>query len=162
MSMTSNGYDAGAASEIIAGFEARPEMLVQILHGIVERFGYVSDDAIRQLASELNLSRADVHGVVSYYHDFRTEPPGKHIVRICQAEACQAMGSRELTTHAQETLGVEMHSTSNEVTLEPVYCLGNCACSPAIMIDGRTYGRVDAVRFNELIGRMGGDEIDSH
>ncbi len=162
MSMTSNGYDAGAASEIIAGFEARPEMLVQILHGIVERFGYVSDDAIRQLASELNLSRADVHGVVSYYHDFRTEPPGKHIVRICQAEACQAMGSRELTTHAQETLGVDMHSTSNEVTLEPVYCLGNCACSPAIMIDGRTYGRVDAVRFDELIGRMGGDEIDSH
>ncbi len=162
MSMTSNGYDAGAASKIIAGFEARPEMLVQILHGIVERFGYVSDDAIRQLASELNLSRADVHGVVSYYHDFRTEPPGKHIVRICQAEACQAMGSRELTTHAQETLGVDMHSTSNEVTLEPVYCLGNCACSPAIMIDGRTYGRVDAVRFDELIGRMGGDEIDSH
>ena len=162
MSMTSNGYDAGAASEIIAGFEARPEMLVQILHGIVERFGYVSDDAIRQLASELNLSRADVHGVVSYYHDFRTEPPGKHIVRICQAEACQAMGSRELTTHAQETLGVDMHSTSNGVTLEPVYCLGNCACSPAIMIDGRTYGRVDAVRFDGLIGRMGGDEIDSH
>ena len=162
MSMTSNGYDAGAASEIIAGFEARPEMLVQILHGIVERFGYVSDDAIRQLASELNLSRADVHGVVSYYHDFRTEPTGKHIVRICQAEACQAMGSRELTTHAQETLGVDMHSTSNEVTLEPVYCLGNCACSPAIMIDGRTYGRVDAVRFDALIGRMGGDEIDSH
>ncbi len=162
MSMTSNGYDAGAASKIIAGFEARPEMLVQILHGIVERFGYVSDDAIRQLASELNLSRADVHGVVSYYHDFRTEPPGKHIVRICQAEACQAMGSRELTTHAQETLGVDMHGTSNGVTLEPVYCLGNCACSPAIMIDGRTYGRVDAVRFDELIGRMGGDEIDSH
>ena len=72
------------------------------------------------------------------------------------------MGSRELTTHAQETLGVDMHSTSNEVTLEPVYCLGNCACSPAIMIDGRTYGRVDAVRFDELIGRMGGNEIDSH
>lgn len=157
MSMTSNGYDTAAASEIIAGFEARPEMLVQILHGIVERFGFVSDDAIRQLANELNLSRADVHGVVSYYHDFRTTPPGKHIVRICQAEACQAMGSRELTAHAEDTLGVDMHGTGNDITLDPVYCLGNCACSPAIMIDGRTYGRVDTVRFDELIGGMGGD-----
>ncbi len=162
MSMTGNGFDAAVASELIAGFEARPEMLIQILHTFVERFRYVSDDAIRQLASELNLSRADVHGVVSYYHDFRTEPPGKHIVRICQAEACQAMGSRELTAHAQDTLGVDMHGSSDEVTLEPVYCLGNCACSPAIMIDGRTYGRVDTLRFDELVGSMGGDEIDSH
>ena len=103
--MTSNGFDAEVASELIAGFEARPEMLVQILHAFVARFGYVPDEAIRQLATELNLSRADVHGVVSYYHDFRTEPPGKHIVRICQAEACQAMGSRELTTHARRHAG---------------------------------------------------------
>ena len=162
MSVTSNGFDAGVATELIAGFEARPEMLVQILHAFVARFGYISDDAIRQLATELNLSRADVHGVVSYYHDFRTEPPGKHIVRICQAEACQAMGSRELTMHARDTLGVDMHGTSDDVTLEPVYCLGNCACAPAVMIDGRTFGRVDALRFDELIGGMGGDHSDSH
>ena len=157
-----NGHDSEAASEIIARFEARPEMLVQILHRVVEHFGYVSEDMIRQLATELNLSRADVHGVVSYYHDFRTEAPGKHIVRICQAEACQAMGSRELTTHARETLGVELNNTRDDVTLEPVYCLGNCACSPAVMIDGRTYGRVNEERFDELVGNLGGDEHDSH
>jgi len=147
-----------SVSEIIAGFGARPEMLVQILHGIVQRFGYVSEDAIRQLASELNLSRADVHGVVSYYHDFRTAPPGKHIVKICAAEACQAMGSRQLSEHATATLGVAMHESTDDITLEPVYCLGNCACSPAIMIDGHTYGRVSTERFDELIGSMGGDD----
>ena len=157
MSMSTNDYDAGVASQIIAGFEAKPEMLIQILHRFVEHFGFVSEEAIRQLATELNLSRADVHGVVSYYHDFRTEPAGKHIVKICQAEACQAVGSRELTTHAESTLGVAMHSTQDDVTLEPIYCLGNCACSPAVMIDGQVYGRVDAARFDELVGRTGGD-----
>ncbi len=149
-----NGYDVDAAGEIIAGFGKRPEMLVQILAQIVERFGYVSEDGIRQLADELNLSRADVHGVVSYYHDFRTEPPGRHVVRVCQAEACQAMGSRALTDHVQGALGVELNGTADDVTLEPVYCLGNCACAPAVMIDGRTYGRVDAERFDELLGAL--------
>ena len=150
----SSGYDEGVAGEIIAGFDKRPEMLVQILTEIVARFGYVSEDGIRQLADELNLSRADVHGVVSYYHDFRTAPPGRHIVKVCQAEACQAMGSRALTEHVQGALGVELNGTADEVTLEPVYCLGNCACAPAVMIDGRTYGRVDAERFDELLGAL--------
>ena len=154
----SNGYDVDAASEIIAGFENRPEMLVQILAQIVERFGYVSEDGIRQLADELNLSRADVHGVVSYYHDFRTAPPGRHVVKVCQAEACQAMGSRALTDHVQGALGIELNGTADDVTLEPVYCLGNCACAPAVMIDGRTYGRVDAERFDELLGALSGEE----
>ncbi len=157
--MTSNGYDSSVASEIIASFDAKPELLIQILHQFLERFTYISKDAIRQLASELNLSRAEVHGVVSFYHDFRTEPPGKHIVKICQAEACQAMGSRELTAHAEDTLGLDMHDTKDDVTLEPVYCLGNCACSPAVMIDGRTYGRVDAIRFDELMGRLGSGKL---
>ena len=149
-----NGYDADQAREIISRFGNRPEMLVQILAQIVERFGYVSEVGIRQLADELNLSRADVHGVVSYYHDFRTSPPGRHIVKVCQAEACQAMGSRALTDHVQGALGVELNGTANDVTLEPVYCLGNCACAPAVMIDGRTYGRVDAERFDELLGAL--------
>jgi len=153
--MTTETFNKQAAIEIIASFESRAEMLVQILHGFVARFGWVSDDAIRLLATELNLSRAEVHGVVSYYHDFRTTPPGKHVVRICQAEACQAMGSRELSTHAEETLGVDMHSSNEEVTLEPVYCLGNCACSPAVMIDGKTYGRVSAARFNDIVASIG-------
>ena len=153
--MTTETFNRQAAIEIIASFESRAEMLVQILHGFVVRFGWVSEDAIRLLAAELNLSRAEVHGVVSYYHDFRTTPPGKHIVKICQAEACQALGSRELSTHAEETLGVDMHSSNEEVTLEPVYCLGNCACSPAVMIDGKTYGRVSAGRFNDIVASIG-------
>ena len=156
MSMT-NGYDSVIASKIVEHYESKPEMLIQILHGIVERFGYVPEAAIRQLADELNLSRADVHGVVSYYHDFRTEPPGKHIVKICQAEACQSMGSRELTRHAEESLGVALRSSDDDITLEPVYCLGNCACSPAVMIDGRTFGRVSLERFDELIGSLDAD-----
>ena len=119
------------------------------------RFGCISETALRQLSDELNLSRAEVHGVVSYYHDFRTEPAGKHVIRICQAEACQAMGSRDLTAHAESALGVSLHSTSDDTTLEPVYCLGNCACAPSVMIDGRTHGRVSAERFDELLGALG-------
>ena len=153
----SNGYDAEIASRIVERFDARPELLIQILHGIVERFGYVPDDAIRQLADELNLSRADVHGVVSYYHDFRTEPAGKHVVKICQAEACQAMGSRALTEHAEGVLDMSLAETKHDLSLEPVYCLGNCACSPSVMIDGRTYGRVSSERFDALIGAMEDD-----
>jgi len=152
--MTTEAFDKQTATEIIQGFEARAEMLVQILHEFIARFGWISEAAIRQLAGELNLSRAEVHGVVSYYHDFRTEPPGKHIVKICEAEACQAMGSRDLSTHAQESLGVEMHSSNADVTLEPVYCLGNCACSPAIMVDGKTYGRVSHDRFDAIVGSL--------
>lgn len=146
-------YDSAIATEIINNFGAAPEMLVQILVAFVERYSYISEEAVRQLADELNLSRAEVHGVVSFYHDFRTEPPGKHVVKICQAESCQAMGSRELTAHAEKTMGVEMHHTTDdgELTLEPVYCLGNCACSPAVMIDENLYGRVSAGKFDNLL-----------
>ena len=143
--------DEQTTRDIVAQFGGKPEMLVQILQAIVARFGWVPSDTIRQLADELNLSRADVHGVVEYYHDFRTAEPGKHIVKICQAEACQAMGSRELTAHASKTL-------TDDVTLEPVYCLGNCACSPAVMIDGKTYGRVDESRFDDLLETMRGND----
>ena len=148
-------YDASIASEIINNFGAKPEMLVQILHAFVDRYTFISDEAIRQLADELNLSRADVHGVVSFYHDFRTRAPGKRIVKICQAEACQAMGSRELTDYAEEKLGIAMHQTSEdgEITLEPIYCLGNCACSPAVMIDNEVYGRVNSERLDSLLDR---------
>lgn len=152
--MAEASIDRNAVSEVVREFGARPEMLVQILQRIVQSHGWVSEDVIRQLADELNLSRADVHGVVSYYHDFRTSPPGRHIVKVCQAEACQAMGSRELTAHAAARLGTELHGTSDDATLEPVYCLGNCACAPAVMIDGKTHGRVDARRFDALVTAM--------
>lgn len=151
--MTQQHYDRQAASEIIANFDARPELLVQILHGFIDRFGWISEDAIRQLAEELNISRADVHGVVSYYHDFRTTAPGRHIIKLCAAEACQAMGSRELEAHARKQLA------GNDVTLEPVYCLGNCACSPAVMVDGKTYGRVSKERFDEIVAGLGGQRV---
>ena len=150
--------DDKTTSEIVAQYQGKPELLVQILQTIVSRFGWIPPETVRQLAEELNLSRADVHGVVEYYHDFRTEEPGKHIVKICQAEACQAMGSRELTEHARTTLSMEMHDTENDITLEPVYCLGNCACSPAVMINGKTYGRVDENRFDALLVNMRGSE----
>ena len=152
-------YDAAIASEIIGSFGAKPELLVQILHAFMERYGHIGDAAVRQIASELNLSRADVHGVVSFYHDFRTDPAGRHVVKICQAEACQAMGSRELTEHAQEKLGVALHGTTGDgrVTLDPVYCLGNCACSPAVMVDDKVYGRVTAGKLDGLIDGLGGE-----
>lgn len=143
--------DEVTTSEIVAQYGGKPEMLVQILKTIVMRFGWIPDETVPQLAQELNLSRADVHGVVTFYHDFRTEEPGEHIVKICQAEACQAMGSRELTDHARKSLKMDLHQTSNNITLDPVYCLGNCACSPAVMIDGKTYGRVDESRLSELL-----------
>jgi len=152
--MAENKLNREATSDIVQRFDARPEMLVQILQAIVMRYGWIPEETIRQLAEELNLSRADVHGVVNYYHDFRTDPPARHIVKICQAEACQAMGSRTLTEHARGMLGIALHDTNEAVTLEPVYCLGNCACAPAVMINGKTHGRVNPARFDELVGAM--------
>ena len=145
-----------ATRNIVDHFGAKPEMLVQILQTIAMRFGWIPDDTIVQLADALNLSKADVHGVVHYYHDFRTRPPGRHIVKICQAEACQAMGSRELTEHARGTLSLDINESSDDITLEPVYCLGNCACAPAVMIDGKTHGRVDTGRFDQLVEPLRG------
>jgi formate dehydrogenase subunit gamma len=152
-------YSHEIATELINKFEARPEMLVQILHLFVDRFGYIGDDAIRQLASELNLSRAEVHGVVSFYHDFRTEPAGKRVIKICQAESCQAMGSQALTAHAEQSLGIRLNETSRDgaITLEPVYCLGNCACSPAVMVGDRVYGRVDTQVLDAIIAADASD-----
>ncbi len=142
--MTQQTIDPGSVDAILERFAARPEMLVQILVAIVAKHGWVSDAVIRQLADALNLSRADVHGVVAFYHDLRSQPPAAHIVKICQAEACQSMGSRELVAHAGRVTG-------NDTTIEAAYCLGNCACAPAVMIDGKTYGRIDADRYDALL-----------
>ena len=146
--MTTPGFESETANEIVAAYDARPEMLVQILHAFTKRFGYISEDVIRHLAGALNLSRAEIHGVVSYYHDFRTTKPGRHTIKLCQAEACQSMGSRELSAHAEKTIG-------DGVTVEPVYCLGNCALSPAVMVDGKTYGRVSNDRLDEIVAGLG-------
>ena len=146
--MNAHTTDRGVAiADIASRFGNKPELLVQVLVAIVREHGWIAESDIRQLADILNLSRAEVHGVVEYYHDFRTSPPGRHVVKICRAEACQAMGSRDLEAHARNTI-------DGDVTLEPVYCLGNCACAPAVMINGATHGRVDSARFDALIDTL--------
>jgi formate dehydrogenase subunit gamma len=127
--------------------------LLPILHSIQDRLGYVPDAAVPIVAEVLNLSRAEVHGVVSFYHFFRTKPPGKQTLYVCRAEACQSMGSRALEAYARKKLGVDFHETTADgrFSLEPVYCLGNCACSPAVMVDETVYGRVTPQRLDEIL-----------
>jgi formate dehydrogenase subunit gamma len=141
-------------SEIAAAHAARPGALLPILHAIQDELGYIPASAVPIVARVLNLSRADVHGVVTFYHFFRTRPPGQHTLYLCRAEACQSMGARDLERHAREKLGVDFHETTADgrFSLEPVYCLGNCACSPAVMIDDTVHGRVTPERLDELLG----------
>ena len=124
-----------------------------ILHGIQDELGYIPADAVPIIASEMNLTRAEVHGVVTFYHDFRSSPPGRCVVKICQAESCQAAGSDSLTAFARKRLGIEFHQTTGDgsCSLEPVYCLGNCALSPSVMIDKEVFGRVTEERFDEIL-----------
>jgi formate dehydrogenase subunit gamma len=138
---------------VIEGNRLQPGALLPILHGIQDALGFVPPDAIAQIAQALNLSRAEVHGVVSFYHYFRTSPPGRHTVYVCRAESCQAMGANHLVEHAKAKLGVDFHETTRDgvFTLEPIYCLGNCACSPAMMIGNEVYGRVTPERFEEVM-----------
>ncbi|MWD26317.1 formate dehydrogenase subunit gamma [Aquicoccus sp. SCR17] len=131
--------------------------LLPILHAIQEEFGHVPEAAIPLVAESLNLTRAEVHGVMSFYHDFREVPAGRHVVRICRAEACQSMGANVLAEETLAKLGLEWHGTTanGAVTIEPVYCLGLCACAPAAMVDGRVVGRVDAAKMDEIIAEAG-------
>ena len=151
-------FDPDIAREVIAGLKHLPGATLPILHALQDRFGYVDAAAVPLIADALNLSRAEIHGVVSFYHDFRDAPAGAHVVKLCRAEACQSMGCRELERHAEARLGVAMGGTraDGRATLEAVYCLGNCALSPAVMIDGKLYGRVDAARFDALIDALPG------
>ena len=138
---------------IIARHRGRPGPLLLVLHAIQDELGYIPAEAVSVVAEGLNLSRAEVHGVVTFYHYFRQSPPGKHLLQLCRAEACQAMRGEQLAVHAQQRLEIGFHETTADgrFTLEPVYCLGNCACSPAMMIDGHLYGRVSLARFDELL-----------
>ena len=145
--------ESDTVRRIVADMKSRPGPLIEVLHSVQAALGYVPPDAVPILAEELNLSRAEVHGVVTFYHFFRETPPGRHTVSICRAEACQSMGADDLVAHAKRRLGVDFHETTADgaFSLEPVFCLGNCACSPAAMIDGRLYGRVTPERFDELV-----------
>ncbi|HEX4997084.1 MAG TPA: formate dehydrogenase subunit gamma [Terriglobia bacterium] len=138
---------------IVNDLKDKAGALIPILHGIQDSMGYVPPEAVPIIAHELNLTRAEVHGVVTFYHDFRSEAPGRHVVRVCQAESCQALGGVALTEYVKKRLGVDFHGTTTDrsVTLEPVYCLGNCACSPAVMVDGDVFGRVTVDRFEEIL-----------
>lgn len=130
--------------------------LLPMLHAIQDQLGYVPAEATPLLAKSLNLSRAEVHGVISFYHHFRTTPPGQHTLQICRAESCQAMGSRDLEAHAKAALGIDYHQTTADgaISLEPVYCLGNCACSPAVRVGDEVQGRMDTAQLDALIAAL--------
>jgi formate dehydrogenase subunit gamma len=132
-----------------------PGALLPILHAIQDDLGYVPVSSYPTIAHALNLSIAEVHGVVTFYHHFRTQPVGKHILHICRAESCKAMGADALEAYAKKTLGIDYHQTTADgaITLEPIYCLGNCACSPSIAVDERVLGRVDEKRLNQIIAK---------
>ena len=140
-------------ASIVAANAARPGPLLEVLHEVQRAFGYVPPAAIPEIARGLNLSRAEVHGVVSFYHHFRSAPPGRHRLQICRAESCQAMQGDALAAHAEQRLGVRFGETTADgrCTLEAVYCLGNCACSPAILLDEEPHGRVTPERLDELL-----------
>jgi formate dehydrogenase subunit gamma len=133
-----------------------PGALLPILHAVQDALGFVPPDAVALIAKELNLSRAEVHGVVTFYHYFRTHRPGRHVVHLCRAEACQAVGAVALEAHAKKSLGVDFHGTSADgaISLEPVFCLGNCALGPSVMIDDELKGRVSAERFDALMAAL--------
>jgi formate dehydrogenase subunit gamma len=147
-------FESGTIIGIIAGLKDKPGALLPILHEIQDDLGYIPSEAVPVIAKELNLTRAEVHGVVTFYHHFRSEAPGRHLMRVCQAESCQAMGGVALTASIKQHLGIDFHQTTPDqaFTLEPVYCLGNCALSPAMMIDGDVYGRVTVERFRQVVG----------
>jgi formate dehydrogenase subunit gamma len=144
--------------DIVATYRGQRGALLPILHAVQETLGYVPPEAIPVLAEELNLSRADVHGVVSFYHDFRSAPAGRTTVRICRGEACQSVGAERLVSHLQEACGMSLGETSRDgsLTVEQVFCLGNCALGPAAQVNGRLRGRLDEARLSAIL-----DEADA-
>lgn len=130
--------------------------LLPILHRIQHDLGHIPSEHVIDIAESLNLSRAEVHGVITFYHSFKTEPQGKHVIEVCRAESCQAKGGRAIESAVKAKLGIDFDQTTEdgEITLEPVYCLGNCACSPAVKIDSQVYGRVTQESVSDLIDSL--------
>ena len=137
-------WDSERAAAVIQELAMLPGALLPVLHSLQDAFGYIDEAAVPIIAEALNLSRAEVHGTISFYHDFRHHPPGRHILKMCRAEACQSMGCESMIRHVERRLETPLGKTTADgrFTLEPVYCLGNCALSPAVMLDGKLYGRV--------------------
>ncbi len=146
----------GKIKSILAGGISGPGDLLPVLHRIQDSLGYIPGAAIADIAGAFNLSRAEVHGVVTFYHHFHTQPPAQHQVQVCRAEACQSMGAEHLLEHAQQALGCKLHgkSADGKFSLEPVFCLGQCATSPAIMIGEKVYAKVSPARFDKLIAQL--------
>jgi len=151
--MTESTSIQETVQSVITTLKDKPGALLPILHGIQDALGYIPADSVPAIAQGLHLSRAEVHGVISFYHYFRDTPPGKQTIHICRAESCQAMGGKELEQHVKDQLGIDYHETTadGQFSLEPVYCLGNCACSPAIQVGEDIYGRVSPQSFDAII-----------
>jgi formate dehydrogenase subunit gamma len=149
-------WDIDRAEGIVAAHAKMPGAVLPMLHALQDAFGCVPEPAIPMIAVALNISRADVHGVISFYHDFRHAPAGRHVVKLCRAEACQSMGSDALAAHAEARCGVALGETTPDgrLTLEPVYCLGLCATSPSAMVDGEVVGRLTPARLDALLERL--------
>ena len=141
---------------VIDGLKRLEGPLLPILHGIQDEFGYVPQESLPVIAEALNISNAETHGVVTFYHDYRNHPAGRHVLKICRAEACQSMGGDAIAARIQQLLGVGFHETAADgsVTLEPIYCLGLCACAPAAMLDGEVIGRLDGDALDEIVDRV--------
>ena len=148
--------EATAAREIALRHGNKPDALLEILHDLQEEQGFVPESALPALAKALNLSRAEVHGVVTFYHDFRREPAGRHVIKVCRAEACQSMKGNELAEVAEKTLKVKFGETTSDgaITLEAVYCLGLCATSPSLLVDERPMGRMTPKKFEALVKEL--------
>jgi formate dehydrogenase subunit gamma len=153
MTLAYEPWEETRGAEIIAAHAAQEGPTLVILHALQDAFGYVPEAAIPMVAQALNLSRAEVHGVFTFYHDFRHKPAGRHVLKLCRAEACQAAGGDALAARAEASLGVSLGNTTadDRVTLEPIYCLGLCACAPSAMLDGRIIGRLDETRLDALV-----------
>lgn len=149
-------WDPAKAGTIIDQHVDLQGASLPMLHALQDQFGYISDDVIPLMAEALNLSRAEVLGTISFYHDFRRTPAGRHVLKLCRAEACQAAGCEPVHAHAKRRLGVDWHGTTSdgELTLEPVFCLGLCACGPAALLDGEPIARLDAAALDEVLDGM--------
>jgi formate dehydrogenase subunit gamma len=147
----------GAVSSVLERHAGEPGALLPILHDVQDALGYIPADSVPAIAKALNLSRAEVHGVITYYHHFRSEPAGRTVVQVCRAESCKACGADALMAHAERALGCASHHTRADgaVTLEPVFCLGMCASSPAIMVGEKLYARVTPEKFDRLVASLG-------
>jgi len=147
---------ASRTAAIIQELKSLEGPLLPILHEIQEEFGHVPQDALPVIAEALNISKAEVHGVVTFYHDYRSHPAGRHVLKVCQAEACQSMGSDTVAAKLKQLLGIGFHETTRDgaVTLEPVYCLGLCACAPSAMLDGEVIGRLDDEKLEEIVAEV--------